>query len=120
MSGTTSKWDSAVMPTADLREFPRLHVWGEATLRRSDSPGAPRFPVTLIDISHGGICFAIDQELAIDDQVILDMEPPDGSAHLLTMPAQVRWIVTDVDANEHRVGCAWLQSLSMDDLLKFC
>jgi len=114
-----SIWDSSLLTTSDLREFPRLRVWGDATLRAPDDSRAAGVRVTLIDISHGGVCFEVDRELLAGDRIALDMEPPAPNPPL-TLEAEVRWIVADIDPGAYRVGCEWTQPLSIDNLLQFC
>lgn len=120
MSVPIGIWDSALLTSHDSREFPRLPVWGDAKFRVAENLDASSLPVTLIDISHGGVCFAVAKELQIGQRVVLDMESPGDGAKPLSMEAEVRWIVADTEPGEFRIGCSWSQRLNIDDLLKFC
>jgi hypothetical protein len=113
-------WDSSVLTCNDHREFPRLNVWGQATLRIGERPGTMDVPVRLVDISHGGVCFATDAELDVDQRLVLDMKPADRAGARMQLEADVRWTAPDLEAGEYRVGCAWATALTIDDLLQFC
>jgi c-di-GMP-binding flagellar brake protein YcgR len=106
-------------PFVERRLFRRLRARGAAAFRPAEKPLATGIPITLVDISHGGVGFIVARQLTVGQQLIIDMQSPIGSARPVSLEAEVRWTLPAGKPGQVRVGCAWMHRLEFADLQRF-
>jgi len=101
----------------DRRSFPRLRKTGTVMIHMAGNPRRKPHPAIIENVSHGGINVTTEAPLRIGEQIVVEMHIRSAPARRLLVKAKVRWIAADNSTRLNCVGCKWLQSLDLDDLL---
>ena len=114
-SSTTAITEDIV--SYNRRCFPRRTPRGAGWLVTEDRT-MPSLPITMRNISRGGISFVVATKLESGERIIIRLQSP-ALPRPLTLQAEVRWVSHDVKSGDFRVGCSWVERLLYAHIIHF-
>lgn len=118
MSSLSDPGDPAPSSLSERRSFPRISMSASALMRPASNPLTPARAVMIRNVSQGGINISMGLEVKVGERIILELQTSDGAPPPILV-AEVRWIWSDNVSGMNSVGCAWLEPLTTEDLLRF-
>jgi hypothetical protein len=103
----------------ERRLFHRLRPRCVGGVRPAAKVMAPYARVTLLNISHGGICFTTRTQWNAGDLIVIELQQIAGQSKPLPYEAMVVWTSLDTNTSLWRIGCSWTTRLPYSDLQRF-
>ncbi len=109
--------DTSKPPQKERRAFRRRPFRARVRIQTDTLGMGPLLEVTGLNISEGGIAFAVSKEVRIGKPIVIEIVRP-SIGKQAKWEAEVKWVKT-VSEKQFHAGCMWRRRLNFTDIQTF-